>query len=425
MKNGSVLFRCLVWGLLGGCAGLLSGCRSDTPPAEEEESHPAPVRAVRAQSKVLAEWTELLGAVQPLPGRVARLTSPVAGRVVSVLGGGKSPSLAEGQPVVQGQLLVQLDDRVARAARDKAQALLAELHEQTQQAEYALALARLDLERLEKLQPASVGASGLPLVTRIELERARLALADAESRYRLAQAKVKTAQAELQGLQEQLDWYAIRAPINGRLGLMRVAPGQTLSVGTPITDIFDLSEVDILCFVPPHLMGRLALHQPARLRSPEGSSAASGRVCFLAVQAEAESGNFAVKVRFPNPDLRLRVGRLEHVQVQTQPARARQAVVPAAALIEDRDPPLALGVEDLKEEVKEGKKVKIGRVRRLQAIVGLRTPEQEVELLRLFDPQRRQEVSPQGRWFIIAGGQGLQDGDPVYLEEDEEEEAAP
>ena len=39
--------------------------------------------------------------------------------------------------------------------------------------------------------------------------------------------------------------------IAGRLGLIRVVPGQTLSPGTVVAEVIDLSEVDVLCFVPP------------------------------------------------------------------------------------------------------------------------------------------------------------------------------
>src|SRR4051812_49309495 len=65
-------------------AGPVLGCRA--PAAPEEKVPPAPVKWEAARQLVLEEWTELVGTTQPLPDHAARVTAPVEGRVLSVLG---------------------------------------------------------------------------------------------------------------------------------------------------------------------------------------------------------------------------------------------------------------------------------------------------------------------------------------------------
>src|SRR5262249_48217979 len=160
-------------------------------------------------------------------------------------GDGKGAALAEGQAVAAGQGIVQLDDRIPRANRDKLQAAQADLKEQKNQAEDAVGLARPEVRRLEKLLPRrrSREGSGLPLVSRIELDRARIALKDAESKQKSVAAREAAGAAELRSLEEQLHLYTLRAPIAGRLGLLQVAVGQTLPPGTPVTEVMDLDEI--------------------------------------------------------------------------------------------------------------------------------------------------------------------------------------
>src|SRR6516225_2567929 len=91
---------------------LLAGCRQAPPP---EETPPAPVKAQGAVSATFGEWTELVGATQPLPDLIARITAPVEGHVVSVLTDENGKPVREGQRVEKNQLIVQLDERAVRA----------------------------------------------------------------------------------------------------------------------------------------------------------------------------------------------------------------------------------------------------------------------------------------------------------------------
>ena len=403
---------------LGGGAALAClaiGCGGAPATTAEEESEPAPVKLVNAKQIKLAGWVELPGATQPLPGRVARVSSVVEGRVVSVLADkdDQGNPVVEGGPVKKGQILVRLDDSVLLANRAK-------LVEQEKQAGFAQELANVEVKRLEGLTAASASDRGSPLVSQIELQKARIALEDAKS-------KAKGVKEELKALDAQHAYYTLRAPISGRLGRLQVTLGP-LAVGTTVAEVIDLSRIDVLCHAPPAIARHLAEKQKARL-SPDAEP--TGEVAFLAVQAEPETGTFAVKVRFQNPGAKLRANAVQSVEVQIEPEKERWTV-PEAALLEDQYPPVVV----IAEREKDGEKSV--KARRLLATVGVRDRRQGlVEILGLKelpeeekgkeekdkeekDKEEKEKKKPvpavKDAQFVIEGAHGLQDGDVLKVE---------
>ncbi|HEY1858859.1 MAG TPA: efflux RND transporter periplasmic adaptor subunit [Gemmataceae bacterium] len=396
------------------------GC--GTPPAKEK-TPPAPVKAEKGSTISYPEWTGLLGVTQPLPNMSARVSAPIEGRVLWVLGEGTSAEALERQPVEKNQILVKLDDRVARANRDKAAAAAEEMKEQEKQADYALELANLDVERLEKLKPTGANNGDIPLVSRIELEKARLALKDAESKKRGAIARQEANKAEVKALDEQLALYEIRSPLSGRLGMIQVVPGQTLSVGAPIADVVNLNELDVLCHVAPSMLSPLRLGLKAQLKDDDDFV---GEVAFIAPIAQADTGNFAVKVRFENRELRLRVNMVIRIEVQTEAASERFAV-PVSALLEDQDPPAVIVVAEKTTTNADGEPETILVARKLWAEIGVRGGDDEhpVVEIRNLRNEKKNPVPFRDLQYVTEGAQGLEDGDPIKIEEEEHKEDEP
>src|SRR5262249_15053614 len=141
------------------------------------------------------------------------------------------------------------------------------------------------------------------------------------------------------------------------------------------------------------------------------STAAQGKLVFLAEQAQPDTGNFYVKVRFPNRELRLRANSVVRVEVLTEPEKKR-LTIPEAALQEDQDPPIVIVAADVKtEKDSAGKEEKIAKARKLQAILGVRDRDRHVvELLRLIDPESHEAVDLHDQLFVIEGGHGLRNG---------------
>jgi RND family efflux transporter MFP subunit len=425
--------RCrLLWSVLLVLIVLATGCHRAAEPAEEKVP-PAPVKWQAPQKLVLEEWTELVGSTEPLPEHAARVTAPVEGRVLAVLAGAAGKPIVEGQPVQAGDVLVRLEDTLVRNQRDKAESARKILEAEREATQFAIQEAALEVRRLQELQREQEAQQGAPvkLVAPILLEKAQLALEAARARGRAEDRKLQAAQEEIAALDRQLELYTLRAPRRGRLGRLQVVAGQTLTVGAPVAEVVDIEEaIDVLCFVPAADARRLALGQPARVggleragQSPtEGSE---GQVVYIADQAEAETGHFAVKVRFPNRTLQLRANVVVRARVRTQPGRSGWSV-PEAALIEDQDPPGLVVVEAVRTEKNaEGKEEHTATARRLRAETGLRDRvHHAVEILRLEDPEKKWQGSLEQALVVVDKGQGLQTGDAVKQQEDEDESPA-
>ena len=418
MKKPILAVSLIAFGLI--LPALLAGCKGAA--AAPEEEHPeAPVQAQPATKILMGEWTDLFGSTQPLPNRSARISTAVEGHVLSVLGDGKGSVVVEGQQVKAGDVIVRLDDRVLRANRAKLQATLSDFEEQQKQAGYALELATIDVNRLKDLIRTSGGS--LAPVSQVELDKAHVLQKDAQSKMRAMAAKQAGAQADLKALDEQMEFFTLRAPIAGRLSIVQAVPGQTLSPGTVVADVLDLEQIDVLCYAPPAAAARLALDQPAKLlleeaASPDHKQPLLGKVAFIGVQAQPETGNVPVKVRFPNPNYRIRAHAVVRVFVLTKPEQER-LTIPESAIAADRDIPTVVAVQDVKTEKKAGVDQTTGKVRHLQVILGVRDRDRRVvEILGLEDPATKERVALAGLLFVTAGGNGLQNDDLVKLQEE-------
>lgn len=162
------------------------------------------------------------------------------------------------------------------------------------------------------------------------------------------------------------------------------------------------------------------MQQPARIGGvddPQQGFAATveGKIEFIAEQAEADTGNVAVKIRFPNKDLGLRANTILQLRVLTNAGKAC-LTLPESALFEDQDPPAVQVVENYKIITKDNKEIETGTVRKLQAKLGIRDRTLHlVEIIGLQDPENQWRGTLEDAKFITEKGRGLRTGDPVQL----------
>ena len=149
-----------------------------------------------------------------------------------------------------------------------------------------------------------------------------------------------------------------------------------------------------------------------------------GKVEFIAEQAEVDTGLLAVKLRFDNKQLKLPANAVTRLGVLTRPAKDGWAI-PEAALMEDQDPPAVLVVEDVESKTEDGHTEQTGKARRLHAVVGVRDRVKRlVEIVRLEDPEKKWHGDLESLVTVTEKWQGLQNGDAVNLEVEEDEEPA-
>jgi membrane fusion protein, multidrug efflux system len=399
-------------------AALLAGCGQAAKP---ETTPAAPVKWEPASSVVLEQWTELVGTTQPLPECVAHITAPIDGRVVSLLKNAAGEAIHEGDEVKAGEVIAQLDDRIARLSLAKAESAVKTAEQDKTQAKTALNLATDQLARLQTLKRQDSS-----LVPDIQMTTAQSSVADFRSKLASAEEKLDQANKDVDTVKKQLQLYTLTTPRKGRLGRVQVALGQTLAIGAEIAVVVDLEDqIDVLCFVSQRVAVLLKLGQSADAGGLDEkadevrTTDAPGRIVFIAPQAEPETGCFAVKVRFPNKEAHLRGNVVQRVRVLTLPGKDYLAL-PESALNENQDPPSVDIVEDVKTtKNSDGKDEQTGTVRRLNAVVGVHDRVlHQVAILQLKDPEGKWTGKIEDALFITKNGQGLQTGDAVRLEEE-------
>src|SRR5207302_9607814 len=114
-----------------------------------------------------------------------------------------------------------------------------ELKQQVEQARLSVKLAAIEVRRLDELSKQKT-LGGQPLISVVDLEKAQVALAEADSKQKSAELHVKAGEKQLKVLEEQLKFYTLTAPISGRLGRILVAQGHTVQVGDPVAEILDI-----------------------------------------------------------------------------------------------------------------------------------------------------------------------------------------
>jgi len=136
----------------------------------------------------------------------------------------------------------------------------------------------------------------------------------------MAQARVRQAQASLHTLDVQLEQLTIKSPINGLVTSKVVHVGEIATPGATLMTVADLDQVTLTIYVPENQINMVALGQAVGVEVDSfPNEVFQGEVTYIAHRAEFTPKNvqtkeervnmvFAVKVRIPNPDHRLKPG---------------------------------------------------------------------------------------------------------------------
>lgn len=290
---------------------VLAGCGGETPNQAQADT-PRPVQVLEVQTQRYALSSTLPGRVEPV--RVAEVRARVAGIVLT-------RNFEEGADVKAGDVLFRIDPAPFKAALSRAQGELAK-------ADAAVADAQAILKRYTPLVK-------IEAVSQQDFDTATTTLKSAQAARRSAQADVETAQLNL-------DYATVKAPISGRIGRAQVTEGALVgqNEATAMATIQQLDPiyVDFNQPVADMLRMRAAL-QNGSLGQGEGASISitidgtderrSGKLLFSDIAVDRTTGQVSVRGEFANPDVLLLPGM--YVRVET-----KQGVNPNAILVPQR-----------------------------------------------------------------------------------------
>ncbi len=341
----------------------------------------------------------------------------------------------EGDSVMAGGLIAQVEDEEPRYA--------------LQEAEAAYALAKANYEKLKRLsRPQEVEVQRATVEsTEADLRTAELDLARAERLYRegilpkerydsararhqaaksahhaaqeqlslleegarqeditIAKAQADQAEARLLLARKQLQDTRIESPISGRVVKLPVVAGDRISPGTRIAEVIDLATLE----------AEVGLTQEEIAFVHEGDSVHfetyafpgltfQGTVSYVGLKASEQSGLFPVTIRVRNREESLRPGIVAVFRIPKQQFRDA-VVIPRDAVIEKADGPMVFVVDRNKAWVKP---VVLGEAQGDRTIV-------------------KEGLIP-GETLVVIGQHSLQDGTWIRVEKmvDGPREAAP
>lgn len=229
----------------------------------------------------------------------------------------------EGDTVKRGQKLVDLEKHSYVALRDRARAELANRRIEVARARNAVANAELTFRRARSLREQGIQAEELFDRARLEQDNARSSLASAEEGVR--QAAAMLAQAE-----NDLARTTIVSPIDGKAVQLTAREGEVVVTGTMnnpasvIAVIADLSQILVEAEVGETEVVAVRVGQKARVQvDAVPDKEYSGRVAEIGSSASLrQSGGtairyFKVKVAIEDADDRLRPGMTSQVSIVT------------------------------------------------------------------------------------------------------------
>lgn len=281
----------------------------------------------------------------------------VAGRIVAI-------DMVEGGKVREGQMLVELDASVERAALADAEA--------------RRMLALNNLERARELRRTNVGT--------------QRALDEAEASFRIAEAAVELARA-------QLAKRTIRAPFDAKASLRHVSVGEFVAAGTALFTLEQIDPIKVDFRVPELFLPAVSVGNEIRIAIDAfpGRSFA-GRVTAIDPLVDERGRSLLVRASIANPEEALRPGLFARVSL-TLSVKSDALWVAEEALVPQGGKQFVFRILDQGEG-------KPKTVERVEVTTGLRRPG-EVELT---------SGVRAGDLVVVAGVTKVREGGPVVVQ---------
>jgi membrane fusion protein, multidrug efflux system len=285
-----------------------SSAQHAAPQQDVTETASVPAVVAKATRQDVPIYETGVGSVEAYQSVLVR--ARVDGTLMSV-------PVTEGQEVKKGDLIAVIDPRPYQAALDQATAKKAQ--DQAQ-----LVNARLDLARFQSL-------STQDFASRQQVDTQQ-ALVGTDT------AAVAGDQAAIEAAQLNLAYCYITSPVNGRVGLRLVDPGNLIQAANatgiitvtqihPISATFTLPQDELPGVQADMRRGPLAV---LAYSSDDGTELDQGTLLTPDNTIDATTGTIRLKATFPNPQNKLWPGQFINAHLQTGTAHDAVTVPPSA-----------------------------------------------------------------------------------------------
>jgi membrane fusion protein, multidrug efflux system len=303
------------WGLVVLAAALLVGltwfAHGKFKTVKVASSQPTPVSAATVGVADVTISIGALGAAQAWQAVVIR--AQVSGRL-------KRVAVREGAEVKEGELIAELDSAPYRALLLQAQGAL-------ERDKAQLEIARLDLERYQRLL-------ALDSIARSQVDTQKALVTQREGTVLIDQGSVDSAQVNL-------NYCRIASPVTGRVGVRLVDAGNlvsatdaggilTITQMVPMAVTFSVAEGDFRKLADASAAFSRPLTAVAYSQDT-GILLGSGQLNVTDNHVDAASGTVQMKARFENTDKKLWPGQFVNVRIALN-TLSNAVIVPSAAI---------------------------------------------------------------------------------------------
>jgi multidrug efflux system membrane fusion protein len=310
--------RILVYLVLLAAAGLVVWRIYENQQAAKKQSasqaaalvnRPVPVQVTPAEQLPMPIYLTALGTVTPYMSVTVK--ARVSGELLPV-------KFIEGQEVRQGETIMVIDPKPYQAAVDQAKGTL--VHDQA-----LLNNAKTEYARYKALFDAGV-------VSKEALDADEASRGQYEGAIQSDQAAIETAQL-------QLSWCYIQSPINGRIGLRLVDPGNVITANsTNLVIINQFKPIAVYFTLPENQLPEVLqkLHADKRISADaydrgDVQKLAVGQLLTADNQIDTTTGTDKLKAVFPNHDESLFPNQFVNIHLVLE-NRTNALVVPSAAI---------------------------------------------------------------------------------------------
>ncbi|MDH5560959.1 MAG: efflux RND transporter periplasmic adaptor subunit [Deltaproteobacteria bacterium] len=239
--------------------------------AKSDKRPPAPVYVESVEARKISQTSILVAVIKP--HLMEYLSVDDSGRI-------KNINKTKGDLVEKGELLAEVANPIIKSNLINADVTLKE--------------SLITLKQLKKRWIRTRGLTKKKLATAQQLD-------DDLANYSLQRVIVDKRKNEVQKLTNVLDSFQVKAPFDGQIIDSNVERGQWVTPSQNLYVIVNYQNFEVELGVPGRYAGKVIIQSPVEAVVKETGLSLDGRITAVSHHVEESTGNFLVKIIFPNP----------------------------------------------------------------------------------------------------------------------------